>query len=144
SFLKNLKNENGRSFRLGSDLYGKKFNFEIESSYTYEQIYDSAMQRKKYLHTQMATLATQLWPKYFGNTPIPEDTLTLISKVIDALSMNHVKPEDFQSTIEKQIPELEKFVTDHNLIYLDPSKPLKVRKEPAYMAGVAGASISAP
>ncbi|MEZ5067368.1 MAG: DUF885 domain-containing protein [Bacteroidia bacterium] len=144
SFLKNLKNENGRSFRLGSDLYGKKFNFEIESSYTYEQIYDSAMQRKKYLHTQMAALATQLWPKYFGNTPIPEDTLTLISKVIDALSMNHVKPEDFQSTIEKQIPELEKFVTDHNLIYLDPSKPLKVRKEPAYMAGVAGASISAP
>ncbi|MBS1764823.1 MAG: DUF885 domain-containing protein [Bacteroidetes bacterium] len=144
SFLKNLKNENGRSFRLGSELYAKKFNLEIESSYSYEQIYDSAMQRKNYLHIQMATIATKLWSKYFGNTPLPEDTLALISKVIDTISTNHVKPDEFQTTIEKQIPELEKFVTDHNLIYLDPSKPLKVRKEPAYMAGVAGASISAP
>ncbi|HRH64474.1 MAG TPA: DUF885 domain-containing protein, partial [Bacteroidia bacterium] len=30
------------------------------------------------------------------------------------------------------------------LIYIDPSKPLVVRKEPAYMQGVAGVSISAP
>jgi uncharacterized protein (DUF885 family) len=27
---------------------------------------------------------------------------------------------------------------------MDPSKPLKVRKEPGYMAGVAGASMSSP
>ncbi|MBL7891501.1 MAG: DUF885 domain-containing protein, partial [Bacteroidia bacterium] len=31
-----------------------------------------------------------------------------------------------------------------NLIYIDPAKPLVVRKEPAYMAGVASASINAP
>jgi uncharacterized protein (DUF885 family) len=36
------------------------------------------------------------------------------------------------------------FIKQKDLIYIDPSKPLVVRKEPDYMAGVAGASISAP
>lgn len=36
------------------------------------------------------------------------------------------------------------FIKQKDLIYIDPSKPLVVRKEPAYMAGVAGASISSP
>jgi uncharacterized protein (DUF885 family) len=39
---------------------------------------------------------------------------------------------------------LVEFIKNKNLIYIDPSKPLVVRKEPAYMAGVAGASISSP
>ncbi len=60
------------------------------------------------------------------------------------MSLIHVKPAEFQSSIEQQIPELTRFVNDKKLLYLDPSKPLVVRKEPEYMAGVAGASISAP
>jgi uncharacterized protein (DUF885 family) len=42
------------------------------------------------------------------------------------------------------LPELTAFVAKKDLIYMDPNKPLKVRKEPAYMAGVAGASMSSP
>jgi uncharacterized protein (DUF885 family) len=58
--------------------------------------------------------------------------------------LQHTTPEKFQSEIEKQIPELTAYVKAKDLLYIDPSKPLVVRKEPAYMAGVAGASISAP
>jgi len=68
----------------------------------------------------------------------------LIRAVIDKISLKHVQRDSFQLAIEKQIPELTEFVKQKDLIYLDPSKPLVVRKEPAYMAGVAGASISAP
>ena len=64
--------------------------------------------------------------------------------VIDKISLQHTTPEKFQSEIEKQIPELVAYVKEKDLLYIDPSKPLVVRKEPAYMAGVAGASISAP
>ncbi|MNS83942.1 hypothetical protein D3C72_1177500 [compost metagenome] len=92
----------------------------------------------------MAKLTEQLWPKYFGSTAKPSDKLVMIRKMIDTLSVHHVKSEEFQSSIEKQIPELEAFVKQKDLLYIDPSKPLVVRKEPAYMAGVAGASISAP
>jgi uncharacterized protein (DUF885 family) len=79
-----------------------------------------------------------------GTSAKPTDTLKLIRQVIDKISLTHTTPDSFQTTIEHQMPELVKFINDKNLIYIDPSKPLVVRKEPAYMAGVAGASISAP
>jgi uncharacterized protein (DUF885 family) len=47
--------------------------------------------------------------------------------------------------IQKQIPELEAFVKEKNLLTLDPTKPLIVRQTPAYMEGSgAGASINDP
>ncbi len=79
-----------------------------------------------------------------GSAPKPTDKLDLIKQVIDKVSLQHTTPEKFQSEIEKQITELTAFVKAKDLLYIDPSKPLVVRKEPAYMAGVAGASISAP
>ena len=144
AFLKDFKNENPRSFRLGKDLYAKKFEYEIQSQYTYQQIYDSAMQRKSYLHNEMFKISDKLWSKYFGTKAKPVDSLAMIKMMIDTISVRHVKPDEFQSAIEKQLPELVKFINEKNLIYIDPSKPLKVRREPAYMAGVAGASISSP
>lgn len=144
SHLKSILPESSRSFRLGKDLYEASFKYSIQSSYTAEELYNLAMDRKTYLHQKMIETSAQLWSKYYGNTPQPKDSLELISKVISKVSETHVKPEEFQSAIEAQIPELEAFVKEKNLLYIDPSKPLVVRKEPAYMAGVAGASISAP
>jgi len=144
SWLQQLKNDSARSFRLGRDLYAKKFSFDIESAYTAEQIFQKAVDHKKELHIKMAQLAAQLWPKYMGTAARPADTLQLVRQMIDRLSLNHATPDSFQSAIEKQIPVLTAFVKEKNLLYLDPSKPLVVRKEPAYMAGIAGASISSP
>src|ERR1044072_6728146 len=92
----------------------------------------------------MARISKQLWPKYFGSAPVPEDQLVLIKRMIDTLSIQHVKPAEFQQSIEKQLPALTAFIKEKDLLYLDPTKPLKVRKEPGYMAGGAGASVSAP
>jgi hypothetical protein len=54
--------------------------------------------------------------------------------VIDKISLQHTTPSKFQLEIEKQIPELVAYVKAKDLLYIDPSKPLVVRKEPAYMA----------
>ncbi|MCW3464269.1 DUF885 domain-containing protein [Chitinophaga nivalis] len=144
TWLKDLKPANPRSFRLGQALYEQKFNYSIQSSFSASQIYDSAVARKRFVHGEMMKISRQLWPKYFGNTPVPTDSLELVGRMIDTLSVRHVKPEEFQSAIEKQLPSLIAFIKEKDLLYIDPSKPLVVRKEPAYMAGVAGASISAP
>jgi hypothetical protein len=143
-YLKNLKNDHPRSFRLGKELYEDKFKFEIHSSSTAQQVYNAAMDRKKYLHHQMAKLSIQLWPKYFDKKPMPSDTLELISQIIDTLSVKHVAPDEFQNAIGQLIPKLTTFVRSKDLVTLDPAKPLVVRKEPGYMAGVAGASMSSP
>ncbi len=144
AWLRALKNPTPRSFRLGRELYARKFGFDIQSRYTADEIFDKAVRHKQELHTEMAKLARQLWPKYMGNEAVPADSLQMIRTVIDKISLNHVKPDSFQAAIEAQLPVLQQFVKDHDLLYIDPKKPLVVRREPAYMAGVAGASISAP
>lgn len=154
-WLKALNHTEARSFRIGKVLYTKKFEHDIQSGYTAEQIYRKALDHKKELHAQMFVLANRLWDKYVttpgkgsrgkrGHTPKPKDSLELIRMVIDKISVKHVPADSFQTEIERQIPVLVKFIKDKDLIYIDPSKPLVVRKEPAYMAGVAGASISSP
>jgi uncharacterized protein (DUF885 family) len=143
-WLKQLKNPSPRSFRLGKELYMEKFSHDIQSRYTAEDIYQKALARKAELHKKMSEITSQLWPKYFGKQAMPASSLTAIRRLIDTLSLRHVSPDSFQVAIEKQIPELTDFVKRKDLLYLDPSKPLVVRKEPAYMAGIAGASINSP
>jgi hypothetical protein len=143
-FLKNLKNDHPRSFRLGKELYDDKFKFEMQASMSPQQLYNAAVDRKVFIHHEMAKLSVKLWPKYFGNKPIPADTLDLIGQMIDTLSAIHVKPDEFQSAIERELPKLTAFVTAKDLVTLDPSKPLVVRKQPAYEAGVAGAGMTSP
>lgn len=133
-----------KDFRIGKDFYNAKFNFDIQSGLTAAQIYQKALSRKEELHKEMATLSKKLWPKYFGNKQMPANELEIIKSTINELGKTHVKREDFQKEIERHIPILTEFVKKKDLIYLDPSKPLVVRKEPEWMAGVAGASISSP
>jgi uncharacterized protein (DUF885 family) len=143
-WLKKLDNKTPRSFRLGKELYAKKFELDIQSSYTADEMYQKAEKHKVELHEKMFALSEKLWSKYLGAASKPKDKLEQIKMVIDKISEQHTTPQNFQSEIEKQIPELIAFVKAKDLVYIDPSKPLVVRKEPDYMAGVAGASISAP
>ncbi len=136
---------NSKSFRIGKDYFDKKFDYDIVSQFTAEEMYEKAVKRKAEIHHEMANLSRQLWPKYFKDVKMPVDSLVLIKQMIERLSLNHVKPEEFLSAIEKQIPDLVNFINEKKLIYIDPAKPLKVRKTPGYMeGGGAGASISAP
>lgn len=143
-WLKELKNETPRSFRLGKELYAKKFEHDIQSSYTADEIYKKALEHKADLHTKMYDITKELWAKYVPSMKMPDDKLVAVKQLIDVISVKHVAADSFQTEIEHQIPRLVNFIKEKDLIYIDPSKPLVVRKEPAYMAGVAGASISSP
>lgn len=141
-FLDSLKHDQARSFRLGKELYKAKFNHEIQDDYA--KIEQKALERKAFLHMQMNKMADKLWPKYFGKLEKPSDERQKIRMIIDTISTYHCEPDSFQATIEKQIPEILAFLKKRNIITIDTTKPLVVRREPEYMAGVAGASISAP
>jgi uncharacterized protein (DUF885 family) len=133
-----------RSFRIGKDLYEQKFAFEIQSSNTGEQTYRKALAARDELLARMDGLADQLWDKTMGSTPKPADRYKKIGMVIDKLSLQHTTPADFLPEIRRQIPQLQDWVVSHNLVSIDPSKPLVVRETPLYQRGVAGASIDAP
>ncbi|GDX52697.1 hypothetical protein LBMAG27_17440 [Bacteroidota bacterium] len=132
------------SFRLGKVLYEKKFRFEMQSCFSVDEIFQKAKDHKTEIHTEMNAITKKLWPKYFGSASMPEG-LTAVKMMIDTLSHQHCAPDSFIATIKKQIPQLEAFIKQKNLITLDDSKPLEVRETPMYMrGGGAGASINAP
>ncbi|WP_214071357.1 DUF885 domain-containing protein [Mucilaginibacter sp. dw_454] len=144
TFLQTIKNDKPRSFRLGKQLYEDKFKYEMQTVYGAQQLFNMANERKKQIHRDMAKLSRQLWPKYFGKKAIPSDSLDMIADVLDTLSAKHTTAADLQSTIEKQLPILSNFVRAKDLLTLDPSKPLEVRKSPAYFGNAAVASMSPP
>jgi uncharacterized protein (DUF885 family) len=133
-----------RSFRIGAEAFQAKFGFDIQATVDAPTLYQRALQEKDALHARMSSDADQLWPQLFPNTPAPANRLEKISAVIDKLSEKHVSAEGLVDDIKARIPQLEAWVREHDLLTLDPSRPLQVRETPAYMRGVAGASISAP
>ena len=133
-----------RSFRLGRELYERKFAYDIQSGGSAEALYERAKLEKERLVSRMDGLADQLWPKYMAEAPKPADRFDKIGQLIGKMSEQHTPRENFVGTVEQMIPELEQWVTEHKLIDLDPSKPLKVRQTPSYEQGVAIAGIEAP
>lgn len=138
-----LRKDGARSFRIGEKLYEQKFAFDIQAGMTAKQLYQKAMADKDRVQSEMIKITDKLWPKYFS-TPKPVDNKIAIRQLIDKLSTQHVKRDDFVNEVRKQIPQLIEFVVQKNLVTLDPKKPLVVRETPEYMRGFAGASISAP
>jgi uncharacterized protein (DUF885 family) len=136
--------QHARSFRIGKDLYEQKFALEIQSSSTAEQTYRKALAARDELLTRMDALSDQLWTKTMGSTPKPDDRFKKIGMVIGKLSEHHTTRENFFPEIRREIPMLQDWVTSHNLLDLDPKKPLEVRETPIYKRGVALASIDAP
>ncbi|KGJ89221.1 DUF885 domain-containing protein [Thalassotalea sp. ND16A] len=137
-------NGNAKDFRIGSDLYEKKFALDIYSSLTAEQLFEKAQKDKSRVHGEMVKIADKLWPKYFAEQAMPADKLVAVKQLIDHISVKHVERDKFVDSIRAQIPELEKFVIDNNLLTMDADKPLVVRETPEYQRGFAGASINAP
>nr|GEU28313.1 hypothetical protein [Tanacetum cinerariifolium] len=139
-----MATEGRRSFRIGKQLYEKKFAYDIQSGSTAEQTYQKALAAREDLLANMDRLSDEMWDKYLPGVAKPADRFAKIGMMIDKLSERHVARENFVNEIKRQIPELQDWVIKHNLLTLDPNKQLEVRATPAYQAGVAGASIDAP
>ena len=133
-----------KNFAIGQGLFNKKFEFEIVSEYSAVKMYEKANAHKTKLHNEMIKISREIWKKHLDTLPQPKDSLVMVKMMIDKLSEKHTAPAEFVNTIRTQIPELNKFVADKNLLELDASKPLEVRETPAFMRGTAGASISSP
>lgn len=142
--LKRLLPTARRSFRLGGALYEAKFRHDIQSTRSARETYELALQRREEVLASMAREASVLWPQLFASEPPPADRFARIGRVIDQLSTRHVARERFVDEIRAQIPQLEAWVREKDLLTLDPSKPLVVRETPEYGRGVAGAGIEAP
>jgi len=137
-------NQRARTFRLGRVLYEQKFAFANPGGGTAEALYQRAQAERLAVLDRMARLADELWPKVMGTAERPQDRYARIGAVIAKLSTDHVAPAEYVGYVKNLLPQLEKWVDEHHLLTLDPTKPLVVRDTPAYERGVAIAGIESP
>ncbi len=133
-----------KDFRIGAELYEKKFKFDIFSDYSARESYDKAVKAKQDLHAQMIEITKGLWPKYFSDTAFPNNELSAVKRMIERLSVKHIDREGFVNEVKRQIPILEAYINQADLLDMDPSRPLVVRATPEYQRGIAGASVNSP
>lgn len=133
-----------KDFRIGEGLYEQKFKHDIVSEYTAKQLYQKALAAKQALHQDMITITKQLWPKYFNEQGMPESDLVAVKQMIDHLSAQHVSRDKFVDEVRRQMPIIASYISQHDLLDMDPSRPLVVRETPEYQRGIAGASVNAP
>jgi uncharacterized protein (DUF885 family) len=135
-----------RDFRLGRDLYERKFALDIQSGFAIEQLFERALQARERLQQDMELHARKLWPKYHGKKPMPKERGALIAQMVAKVSEKHSNPERLIDDVRAMLPRLEQFVRERDLMDQDPTKPLIVRETPPFnpTRGVAIASIDAP
>ncbi|MBV1911816.1 MAG: DUF885 domain-containing protein [Kangiellaceae bacterium] len=139
-----LADGGAKNFRIGKTLYQQKFKLDIVSDYSADELYQRAIVAKNELHKQMIEITTELWPKYFQKKNMPEDKLVAVKQLIDHLSVKHVERDQFVNEVKRQIPLIEAYINEADLLDMDPSRPLVVRETPEYQRGIAGASVNAP
>ncbi len=143
-YLESLKRKGSlRPFPLGADLYEQAFQYELVSSFSPDSLLSIALAQKEEAHTQMLRLTQKLWSSYFDETLTTVD-FSHVKQLIDRLSNDHARPQDFQNAIRTQLDSLVDFVNEKGLVHLDSTKPLIVREAPGYLKGISLVSISAP
>ena len=139
-----LKPRATKEAHLGKALFEKKLTFALKSNLTPEQVLRRAESEKARVHAEMYALAVPLYKEYYSEDPAGKDTMVVIKKVLDKIVLDHPKKEELMEVIKKIIPDLEDFVTRHDLLTLDPTQPLVIRETPEYERGVSVASLEAP
>ena len=125
-------------------MYKAKFNYNLVTDISPEQLYQKAIEAKESYHKEMYSLAQTLWPKYAKDITRPTDSLLLIKTIIDKVSEKHVSPKNLMDTIRSQVSRLQAFIKRKDLFDYDTSYPLQVRVTPSYASGFSVASANFP
>jgi uncharacterized protein (DUF885 family) len=139
-----------RDWRLGKELYDKKFPLGLQTDMTPAQLLKLAEEafqaERRDLYTSARGLFAELWP----NEPAPVENAAgpvqaqVIRRVIDELSKNHPPADQFVQAHADKLASLRTFITQKNLLKLPPAETLRVRPEPEYKRGAVGAEYLAP
>ena len=146
-FLKEIlanKNYSFRSFKIGKELFTEKFRYDLVTDFTPEEIYNRAINDKKFYYDEMFVLANDLWSKYFHTQTKPTDSLAIIQSVIDKIALQHVTPANLFDTLTSHVYQLKHFIIQKDLFDFDTTYPIKVRLMPSYARGVTIASAEFP
>jgi uncharacterized protein (DUF885 family) len=137
-----LPNTSG-DFRLGRDLYERKFGHALKATITPAELEQRAAQAYDEVRAEMLRLARELWPAWIGDEPMPDDPDALTRRVLDAIAVDHPKAGELLDFCRAEHKRIEAFIRDRDLIGLA-EEPLQIIWTPPFLRAFGGAMLIPP
>ena len=130
-------------FRLGPDLYDRKFRHALKTELTPDQLEARAAAAFGEVRGQMVELARRLWPDWIGAEPMPDDDGHLVRRVIDAIAVDHPAGDELLDFCRAETERIEAFVRERDLVGLA-EEPMQVIWTPPFLRAFGGAMLIPP
>jgi uncharacterized protein (DUF885 family) len=130
-------------FRLGRDLYERKFHHSLKATITPSELEARAATAYDEIRAEMLRIARQLWPDWIGDEPMPEDGDALTRRVLDAIAVDHPAADELLDFCRDEHQRILSFVRERDLIGL-PDEPLQIIWTPPFLRAFGGAMLIPP
>ena len=130
-------------FRLGRDLYQRKFDHALKATISPDELERRAAATYDEVRAEMARLARELWPTWVGDDPMPDDPDALTRRVLDAIGEDHPKATELLDFCREEHRHIEAFIRERDLIGLA-DEPLEIIWTPPFLRAFGGAMLIPP
>jgi uncharacterized protein (DUF885 family) len=130
-------------FRLGADLYERKFHHALKATITPAELERRASAAYEEVRAEMARIARDLWPTWIGDEAMPDDTDALTRRVLDAIAVDHPKADELLDFCREEHRRIEAFIRERGLIGLA-EEPLQIIWTPPFLRAFGGAMLIPP
>ena len=130
-------------FRLGRDLYERKFAHRLKSTISPDELEARAARAYDDVRAEMLRIARELWPTWIGDEPMPEDPNALTRRVLDAIAVEHPAAGDLLDFCRAEHRRIEEFIAERDLIGLA-DEPLQIIWTPPFLRAFGGAMLIPP
>jgi len=133
---------NGRTWRLGSEWYAKKFKYVMETSVEPAQLLADAEARLTQARAEMLQLALPLYTEWFPgqddyrSLPEHERENKIVSAVLGKISEEHPKRDDLMVAVKADLERIKQFIREKRIVALGNRENLKVIDTPEFMRGI--------
>ena len=130
-------------FRLGRELYERKFTHRLKATITPQELEARAAATYDEVRAKMLRIARELWPAWIGNEPMPQDGDLLTRRVLDAIAVEHPTADELLDFCRAEHRRIEDFIRQRDLIGLA-EEPLQIIWTPPFLRAFGGAMLIPP
>ena len=130
-------------FRLGRDLYERKFRHALKATITPQELEARAAAAYDEVRAEMLRIARELWPTRIGDEPMPDDPDLLTRRVLDAIAVEHPRADELLDYCRAEHERIESFIRERDLIGLSDA-PLQIIWTPPFLRAFGGAMLIPP
>ncbi len=130
-------------FRLGRDLYLRKFRHALKSTVDPDDLEARATSAYSEVRAEMLRIARELWSEWIGDEPVPADDNATIRRVLDAIAGDHPAAGELLHYCRAENEKIEAFIRERDLIGL-PDEPLQIIWTPPFLRAFGGAMLIPP